>query len=364
MDLQLASAKGLFVTPRCIHYILACMKIGIVGIPGSGRSTLFAALTGLTATEGLAAKGSVGVIKVPDPRLDRLAQLYQPAKVTAVEMTLYDLFGSGDGQASLTAAHLAQIRQMDLILHVAGFFATAKEATLKSIQQLLDEFLFADLAVIDKRLQRLQKEGKREAELKLLQTLSAHLEANRPLRSCMLTQQQEQALTGYAFISRKPYLLVVNQREEGAEPLNGALRSLSVEQQFAYFHLCAPLEREIMALAADERGHFLKELGIDEPAQAAMIRKSYELMQLISFFTVGKDEVRAWTLKKGCTALEAAGKIHTDLQRGFIRAEVMRYEDLIACGSEKACRKAGKLRLEGKDYVVADGDIFHVRFNV
>ncbi|MBI3059174.1 MAG: redox-regulated ATPase YchF [Deltaproteobacteria bacterium] len=310
------------------------MKVGLIGRRGSGKTTIFNMLTGLEAQVGGYPGGDkaeihLGVIKVPDQRIDRLAEIFQPKKTTYA-------------------------RDFD-----------AQADPLKELNDLLAEMTFADLVVVENRLGRLKKEKGKEQELPLLERCRKALENEEGLRNLSLNPDEESLLAGFGFLSRKPLLALFNTSDERAgQPLLPAYEEELRRRGIQSLALAGKVEMEIAQLNEADRAAFLKEIGIEEPARARFIRASYQLLDLISFLTTGKDEVRAWTIKRGTTARKAAGKIHSDIERGFIRAEVVPYEEFIALGSEAKCREAGKLRLEGKDYVVQDGDIIHFRFNV
>jgi hypothetical protein len=350
------------------------MKVGLCGFPGSGKTTVFNALTGLTALTGFAGKGgktNLGVVKVPDERVDRLSALYEPKKTTYAEVSFVDVAGGGSARG-LDTATLTAMREVDALCHVVRAFVDPAVASgaapdpLREVRDLETEMNLADLLIIEKKLERLRKGEKgfpREHEL--LERLKAHLDAERPFRELPLAPDEWALFAGYRFLSQKPLLLVLNVAEsEVAAPPPGDLTQHAREHGLGLLVLSGKVEMDIAQLAPTEQAEFAASLGLSEPAAGRFVRAAYALLDLISFMTVGPDEVRAWTIRRGTHAREAAGKIHTDLERGFIRAEVIRYEDLITLGSEARCREAGKLRMEGKDYVVQDGDVLHVRFAV
>jgi GTP-binding protein YchF len=350
------------------------MKVGIVGFPRAGKTTVFNALTGLHAAVGgyaEAGKPNLGTIKVPDPRIDRLSELYRPRKTTYAEIVFVDFPGSSSEQAgsALDTAAIVQMRDADALVQIVRGFAdpiTAEPPTpARDIENFRSELILADLAVVEKRLDRLKKEKGKEREQDLLQRCKQTLDAEQPLRSLTLPAEDERALAGFGLLSRAPLLVVVNVDEKhAAADLPGDVGALLARDELNGLALCGQIEMEIAGLDPADRGPFLADLGISEPARDRFIRAAYELLDLISFLTAGEDEVRAWTIKRSTPAVKAAGKIHSDIERGFIRAEVVHYDDFIAHGSEAKCREAGKLRLEGKDYVMRDGDITHFRFNV
>jgi GTP-binding protein YchF len=345
------------------------MKIGLVGFPGSGKSTVFGALTGLSVETGWAARGdkaNLGVVKVPDPRVDALAALFQPKKVTYAEITFVDV-GAGRAEG-LDRATLNAMREVDALCQVVrGFPGPEGDPAdpLREIAGLETETLLADLELVEQRLGRLRKERGQPREIELFETLRAALEAERPLRRLELPPDDRRLLSGYRFLTQKPLLLVLNVAEEAvAEPAPAAVEAAAKERGLGLVVLSGKVEMEIAQMPEAEQREFLAALGLAEPARNRFIRAAFALIDLISMLTAGPDECRAWPIPRGTPAPRAAGKIHSDIERGFIRAEVTRFEDLVALGSEARCREAGKLRVEGKDYVVQDGDVVHFRFNV
>ncbi len=345
------------------------MKIGLVGFAGSGKSTVFGALTGIAVEIGYAAsreKANVGVVKVPDPRVDALAGLYEPKKTTYAEITFTDL--GGGGTQGLDRKILNAMREVDALCQVVRAFAgAAGEAPepLREIADLETETILADLELVERRVARLTKDRSNPRELDLLQRIQAHLEDERPLRSFDLGEEETRMIAGYALLTQKPLLLVVNIDEKsiGSE-LDPAIEAAARERGLGVVVLSAQVERDIASMPQQEQIEFVRSLGLEEPARHRFIRAAYELIDLVSMLTVGPDECRAWPVARGCQAVRAAGKIHSDIERGFIRAEVIDWKDLIAHGSEAKCREAGVARVEGKDYVIRDGDVVHFRFNV
>jgi ribosome-binding ATPase len=344
------------------------MKVGLIGPRGAGKTTIFNMLTGLSAqVGGFGTKEEVhlGVIKVPDARIDRLSQIFKPKKTTYAEIRFTD-FRPNQGEDNLKSnnAVVSQMREVDAIALVLGNFEANAEP-LKDLNNLLTEMILADLAIVENRRSRLKKEKARPLEENLLERAAAALENEESLRNLTFTPDEESLLAGFGFLSRKPLLVLLNQSEEKAAQ---ALDSTYVEELkrrgLDALALAAKAEMEIAQLDEADRAAFLKAIGIEEPARNRFIRASYRLLDLISFFTAGDDEVRAWTITQGTVARKAAGKIHSDIERGFIRAEVIAYDEFIVFGSEAKCKEAGKLRLEGKDYVLKDGDIAHFRFAV
>jgi hypothetical protein len=344
------------------------MKAGIVGFPGVGKTTVFNALTGLHAAVGGygdPTKPNLGAIKVPDPRVDRLRAIFRPRKTTYAEVVFVDFPApSGRTAAALDQATLVHMRDADALVQVVGAFR-ATVPPEREIADFRNELVLADLAIIEKRLERLHKEKGKELEAALLARCRAALDAEQPLRTVVLSEPEERALAGFGFLSRLPLLAVLNVGEAAASaPLPPAVQAALERDGVLGLSFCAQIEMEIAALDPAERGAFLADLGLTESARDRFVQAAFRLLNLISFLTTGEDEVRAWPVRQGTTAVRAAGKIHSDIERGFIRAEVVAYEDFVRLGSEAKCREAGKLRLEGKEYVVRDGDIIHFRFNV
>ncbi len=343
------------------------MKVGLVGLPGSGKSTVFGALTGLAVRTGYAAAGksNIGVVKVPDPRVEALAEIYQPKKTTFAEIAFTDL---GGGRASgLDRPALNAMREVDALCHVVRGFPDAAGAAPNSIGEIGEletETLLADLEIAENRIARLEKDRSDARELDLLKRVREALEAERPLRALEFEAEEQKRLSGYAFLTAKPLLLVLNvaESEIGSEPAD--VEAAAAERGLGWVVLSAPVEMDIAQMAADEQQTFAESLGLPEPAKKRFIRAAYAITDLISMLTVGPDECRAWPVARGTTAPRAAGKIHSDIERGFIRAEVTDWRDLIELGSEARCREAGKLRVEGRDYIVKDGDVVNFRFNV
>jgi hypothetical protein len=343
------------------------VKVGLVGYEGSGKTTVFNALTGLEARVGTYGT-NVGVVKVPDVRVDALAKLYEPKKVTHAEVRFVDLPGAG--RDAIEDKLLAQMRDQEaLVLVLKGFesaVAGASDALAADLARFETELTLADLVQVEKRQHRLVKEGKGASlEATQMTRLKEHLEAERPLRSLGLGAVECEALSGFAFLTLKPLLTLVNVADDDAgAALPSGLAAMCAERGVPGLVLGGALEMELNRLAPEERVEFLADLGLKDTARDRFVALAYDALHLMSFLTVGPDEVRAWTIRKGTHALDAAGRIHSDIQRGFIRAETIRYEDLVAYGSEAECRKHGKARLEGKDYVMQDGDVVHFRFNV
>ncbi|HUK13697.1 MAG TPA: redox-regulated ATPase YchF [Thermoanaerobaculaceae bacterium] len=357
------------------------MEFGIVGLELSGKTTLFSLLTGHDpgAAHGKGAT-HVGIAQVPDPRLDRLSALFKPRKHTPATVRFVDVPGIAKGGAA--SLNLPELRTMDgLAVVIRGFeseLVPHPEGSVdpaRDLELLETELLLSDLAVATNRLDRLGRElGKRrapelEAERDVLTRCRAALEGGTPLRRLGLSAEERRLLKGFTFLSLKPMLVVLNAGEPDAADLAGAVARSGLaprqdEPDVAVSAVCATLEEEISRLAAADQASFLADLGLPDRALDRLLRAAYALLGLISFLTAGDDECRAWSIPAGTPAVKAAGAIHSDFERGFIRAEVVPWEQLLEAGSFAACRARGVLRLEGKDYVVADGDVITFRFNV
>jgi GTP-binding protein YchF len=344
------------------------MKVGLIGHRGAGKTTVFNMLTGLQAQVGAyGGKEEVhlGVIKVPDARVDKLSQIFKPKKTTYAEIRFTD-FPASQSEDDLKGNNslVTQMREVDAMALVLRNFESGADP-IRELNDLLTEMILADLTVVENRRMRLKKEKARPQEEALLERCVAALESEKSLRNLEFSAAEENILSGFGFLSRKPALALFNQADDKAgQPLPAAYQDELRRRELEGLALAGKVEMEVAQLDEGDREAFLKEIGIQEPARERFIRASYRLMDLISFLTAGEDEVRAWTIPQGTVARKAAGKIHSDIERGFIRAEVIAYEDFIALGSETKCKEAGKLRLEGKDYVVEDGDIIHFRFAV
>jgi len=350
------------------------MKIGLVGFPGSGKTTVFNALTGLSAETGYGAargKTNLGVVKVPDARVDALAKIYNPKKTVYAEIAFCDVAvaPSPSQGKGLDEQVLRAMREVDALCQVVRGFAGADGEAPQPLGEAHDfeiEMNLSDLILVENRLERLKKEKAKPGEKELMEKLKACLDAGKPLRSLGdLTATDLGAIAGYRFLTLKPLMLILNVTEaDVAKPAPADLAEHARQSGLGLVVLAGTVEMDIAQMAPEEQKEFVASLGLDEPAAGRFIRAAYALCDLIAFLTVGEDECRAWPLRKGASAHKAAGKIHSDIERGFIRAEVMRWEDLVRLGSEAKCREAGKLRLEGKEYIVADGDVINFRFNV
>jgi ribosome-binding ATPase len=353
------------------------MKVGLVGFAGSGKTTIFNTLTGLTAEVGgygAKEKANIGVIKVPDGRIDQLVELFTPKKKTFAEISFLDVAGpqADDptrSETGLDAKLVQHMREVDALVHVVRAFDNPmllQDADpLRDIESFDSELLLTDLVQIENRIVRLKKEKDSTRERELLERLKDELEAEHLLRDVELAPEELAMIAGFRFLSLKPLLVLLNVGEEAAasEPAE-EVKSLSAAKHLSLIQMAGKTEMEIAELAPEEQRDFLQDLGISETARDRFIHAAYRLLDLISFLTAGEDECRAWPIKRGTSAQKAAGKIHSDIERGFIRAEVVRIEDLLEFKSEARCREHGKLKSEGKEYLVQDGDVIHFRFNV
>jgi GTP-binding protein YchF len=346
------------------------MKIGLVGFGGSGKTTVFNTMTGLDAPVGYGGEVRLGTVRVPDERIDALSEIFKPKKTTYAEMSFCDVPGEhGSEKKGLSPRGLQQIRDQEaLCLVLRDFGNPAIEGApdpAGDLEAFHAECTFADLEIIEKRLERARKERAPAAEIAAFELAKATLEADKPLRSIPEADLDRQLFRGFGLLTDRPLLVAVNRSEDrAAEPMPSDLEKRIAELSAAGLTLSASVEADIAAMDPADQAEFLRELGLGASALDLFIRAAYGLLDLISFFTVGPDEVRAWTIRRGTKAKRAAGKIHSDLERGFIRAEVTPYAVFMELGTEAAVKAAGKLQVEGQDYVVQDGDIMHIRFNV
>jgi GTP-binding protein YchF len=356
------------------------MRLGIIGLPQSGKTTIFNALTRgdqPTTMSGGRVDVRTAVVDVPDERIERLVEMFRPAKTTYAKVTYADIAGleGSSSKSGISGVLLNQLSQMDGFVHVVRCFddpnvphPSGSVDPQRDIDAMDGELLINDLIAVERKLERLQDERRKgggrekaviEREIQLFEKLNVALSEEAPLRDLEFSTEEQKNLSGYGFLTLKPILILLNLSEGQTPP------------QIEYPHrnsrvaaLQGELEMEIAQLPAEEAEVFMAEYGIEELGLLRVIRLSYNLLGLQSFFTVGEDEVRAWTVQSGASAVEAAGVIHTDLQKGFIRAEVIGYDELVELGGMAEARSKGKLRLEGKDYKVKDGEIMHIRFNI
>ncbi|MBT9156355.1 MAG: Ribosome-binding ATPase YchF [Firmicutes bacterium] len=358
---------------------------GIIGLPMVGKTTMFNLLTGTRKETSKFFSGKTesnqGLAAVRDRRVDFLANLYRPRKTTYAQIEFIDVPGLVRGASEglgIGNAFLDGIRQSDALVHVVRAFKSDLEHVEGSIDPLRDvltvayELLMADVAFVEKRLSRLNDSKKRSAqteeEMRLLERILEHLESEQPFSTFVLSPEEGRLLLSYTFLTGKPQVLVVNLDDEqfvaALYPHREELQLYARERGLPLLEMSANTEMEVSELDGAERDEFLAELKLDAPGIDRVARASYQVLGLISFFTVAEDEVRAWTVRQGTTAKQAAGKVHSDLERGFIRAEAMRYHDLETYGGAAKLKEKGLVSLEGKDYVVSDGDILSIRFNV
>ncbi len=364
------------------------MKLGIVGLPNVGKSTLFNAITNAGAQSAnypfCTIEPNVGVVAVPDKRLDKLAEMYEPEKYTPATIEFVDIAGLVKGASKgegLGNKFLSNIREVDAIVHVVRCFENDDivhvEGSIdpaRDIETIDLELILSDLEVLDRRIDKTKKmikaDKKYQTELEFFQRVHDALEAGQSARSVDCTEEEQELLSSVSLLTNKPIIFAANMSEDDFKNGVEDNRFLKVVEEYAQkehaavLPICAEIEAEISSLEPEEKALFLSDLGLQESGLDRLITACYSLLGLMSYLTAGKPEVRAWTIKKGTKAPQAAGKIHTDFERGFIRAEVIGFDELTACGSMTAAKEKGLVRSEGKDYVMQDGDIVLFRFNV
>ncbi|MCD4796710.1 MAG: redox-regulated ATPase YchF [Candidatus Cloacimonetes bacterium] len=359
------------------------MKIGFIGLQNSGKTTIFNALTGLHADiDSYSMKKvepNIGIVEVIDERITKLSEIYQPEKTLYANIEYIDFVGlpkKSDKKNILSEDLLRLGKTTDAIALVVRNFrddiisqTQGDSDPLTNIETIESDLIISDLIIAEKRLEKIELSKKRGIkdqslliEEKAIKKAIDFLERDEALRNLDISEEELKSIRGFQFLSQKPLMIILNSDENNFGKNQELLKKIKLKYQVIEF--AGNFEMELINLTADEAKEFMDDINIKESARDRLTKFSYELLGYISFFTVGKDEVRAWTLKKGCNAVEAAGKIHSDLARGFIRAECFSYNDLINCGTEKAIREKGLFRLEGKNYIVKDGDILNIRFSV
>ena len=351
------------------------MQVGIVGPKSSGKTTVFSALTGITAdmTQQQAGKPNLGVIKVPDERIEKLSAIFKPPSTVFADIRFVDIQEKAESEKAgkgIDSQTVLQIRNVDALVLVVRAFEDPSVPLpeggidpLRDFKAYEDELCITDFLQVETRLERIKKENKTGPERDALEKCMAQLENNMPLRLLTFTPLEMKQITGFQLLTIKPVLVLINVSEDDKKTYTD-ISSEAAKRGGVTMTLSAKLELEIAQLPPEEQANFCKEMGIEQPARIRFVREVYAMMSLISFFTVGEDEVRAWTIQKGTMAQQAAGKIHSDIEKGFIRATTVHYNDFIKVGSMASARESALLRQEGKTYVVADGDIIEFKFTV
>lgn len=365
------------------------MKLGIVGLPNVGKSTLFNAITKAGAESAnypfCTIEPNIGVVAVPDKRLDELEKMYSSKKKVNAAIEFYDIAGLVKGASKgegLGNKFLSHIREVASIVHVVRAFddpnvvhVDGSVNPVRDIETINLELIFSDIEVIDRRIEKSTKlvrsgDKKAKEELELMEKIKAHLESGKPVRTLELNDEEKLSVNGFFLLTSKPVLYAANISEEDLMAGNTEnafvmkIKEFAAGEQSEVIVVCARLEEELSALEDDEKIELLADYGLEETGLDKLIHSSYKLLGLMSFLTAGVQEVRAWTISRGTKAPQAAGKIHSDIERGFIRAEIISYDKLMECGSESAAKEKGHYRLEGKEYVMQDGDVVNFRFNV
>ena len=356
------------------------MQLGIIGLPQSGKTTVYKALTGADIpTEMSTGQMEVhtAVVDVPDPRVEKLCEMFKPKKIVRAKVTYADIAGLDGtaGRAGLPGVMINQLSQMDGFLHVVRQFENAsvphlaeKIDPVRDIQTMDTDFILNDLLMVERRLEKLREEHRRgvsrprdviQAEIDLFERLGTMLNAEKPLRHYTFTAEEDKVLSSFGFLSRKPQIIVFNQSEDQT-----SIEYTSPHPHTTVVGLPAKLELDIMALEPEDAAMFMEEYGVKELGMSRLIKVSYDLLNVHSFFTAGEKEVHVWTLRKGSNAREAAGTIHSHMEKGFIRAEVISFDDLMTYGTTAEARNHGRLRVEGRNYIIEDGDIIEIRFNI
>ncbi len=352
------------------------MKVGMIGFARSGKTTVFNAITGASAEVGAygSREANVAVIKVPDARVDKLSEIFKPKKKTYAEFEFIDIAPAenADNDKALDNAALNVLKNADALVHIVRAFESENVMhplgsvnPARDVKALEDELQITDFIIVEKRIERLEKEHRKDQEYELLLRCKEHLEKGNPLRTLEMNMHEETLLRSFTFLSQKPMMLLGNYGDDAIGKDDPArMEQISAQLGLKMIAFCGALEMEVNQLPHEEQASFREELGLGEESRVRFIQFAYEMLGLMSFLTAGEPEVRAWTIRKGTHAVDAAGVIHSDIKRGFIRAETVAYDDFMETGSMAKAKEKGKVRLEGKDYIVKDGDMLLFRFNV